>query len=71
MTHPADRPASTIPQFCVDHGISRTLAYQLIKNGKGPRLMKLGRRVLISAEAAAEWRQRMENETAAARKAAA
>ena len=69
-TDRSHRPASTIPQFCVDHGISRTLAYELIKSGRGPRLMKLGRRVLISAEAAAvsfsmRWRH------SAARKAAA
>jgi hypothetical protein len=54
------RPAHTVAQFCADHNISRTHFYQLIKDGKGPRLMKLGRRVLISAEAAADWRGDME-----------
>ena len=58
------RPASTIDQFCQDHSIGRTLLYQLIKDGKGPRLIKAGRRTLISAEAAADWRARMEEEAA-------
>lgn len=54
------RPAYTVAQFCADHNISRTHFYQLVKDGKGPRLMKLGRRVLISAESAADWRREME-----------
>ncbi|ARP85779.1 helix-turn-helix transcriptional regulator [Bordetella genomosp. 9] len=56
----------TIPQFCDSHNISRTHLYDLIKQGKGPRLMKLGRRTLISAEAAADWRRQMEAETSGA-----
>lgn len=57
------RPAYTVAQFCADHSISRTHFYQLIKDGKGPRMMKLGRRTLIGAEAAADWRRDMERET--------
>jgi hypothetical protein len=34
--------------------------YNLLKRGDGPAIMKVGRRTLISAEAAAEWRRRME-----------
>lgn len=60
-----NKPTATIPQFCDAHNISRTHLYELIKAGKGPRLMKLGRRVLISAEAASEWRHRIEAETSA------
>ena len=60
------KPASTIPDFCADHSISRTHFYELAKQGKAPRLIKLGRRTLISAESAAEWRLRMERETAEA-----
>lgn len=58
------KPVSTVAEFCADHRIGRTLLYQLIKDGKGPALMKVGRRTLISAEAAADWRKRMENNTA-------
>jgi len=58
------KSAATVPQFCDGHNISRTHFYELIKQGKAPRLMKVGRRTLISQEAAAEWRRRMEAETA-------
>jgi len=54
----------TIPEFCSTHGdISRQFLHKLIKDGKGPRLMKVGRRTLITAEAAADWRKQMENES--------
>ena len=49
--------------FCQAHKISRAFFYQLAKNGKGPRITKLGSRTLISFEAAAEWRAKMERET--------
>lgn len=58
------RAASSPAQFCDEHGIARTTFYMLLKQGRGPRLMKVGRRTLISAEAAADWRKRMEAETA-------
>ena len=51
--------AYSIAQFCVSHGISRALFYLLLKDGKAPAIMKLGRRTLISAEAATEWRKKM------------
>jgi len=60
-----DAPTSTVPQFCDQHHISKVHFYSLIKQGKGPRLMKLGRRTLVTAEAAADWRTRMEAETSA------
>jgi predicted DNA-binding transcriptional regulator AlpA len=53
------RKASSIEQFCKDHGISRATFYNLKKAGKMPRLMHVGARVLISEEAAAEWRTAM------------
>lgn len=52
-------------QFCAEHGFARTTLYALFKEGRGPRTFKVGRRTLISAEAASDWRKRMENETAA------
>lgn len=58
------KPTYTVPQFCDAHNVSRTHLYALWKEDKGPRLMKVGRRTLISAEAAADWRKRMEDETA-------
>lgn len=60
----SQRPASTIREFCDDYRISERTFYALQKQGRAPRLMKVGRRTLISQEAAAEWRKRMESETA-------
>jgi len=50
----------SVTEFCVEHGISRGLFYNLVKEGKGPRIIKAGRRTLISQEAAEEWRRTME-----------
>jgi predicted DNA-binding transcriptional regulator AlpA len=61
-----NRPApslQSVPAFCTDNGVSRSLFYRLIKEGRGPRVTKVARRTLISAESAAEWRARMERET--------
>jgi hypothetical protein len=49
-----------VTEFCAAHGIGRSLFYKLVENGRGPKLARVGRRTLISAEAAAEWRKRME-----------
>jgi len=56
----------SVPAFLSEHGISRSLFYRLVKEGRGPRITKINDRTLISAEAAAEWRTRMEHETAQA-----
>jgi predicted DNA-binding transcriptional regulator AlpA len=53
----------SVPAFLSEHGISRSLFYRLVKEGRGPRITKINDRTLISAEAAAEWRARMERET--------
>jgi predicted DNA-binding transcriptional regulator AlpA len=58
-----EKATVTIPQFCDAHNISRTHFYELIKQGKAPRRMKVGRRTLISAEAACDWRRAMEADT--------
>lgn len=57
------RSAYTLAEFCSEHRISRTHLWSLVKAGKGPRMMKLGRRILISCEAAADWRRQVEVET--------
>ena len=44
--------------FCEAHDISRAYLYKLWSQGKGPIYIQLGRRRLITAEAAAEWRRR-------------
>lgn len=52
-----DKLAHSIKEFCFQHGISRTKFYDLLKNGLAPKMMKLGKRRLISVEAAKEWRE--------------
>lgn len=64
--HPAHRALLSVPEFCRSHGIARSHFYVLLKEGRGPRITKLGRRTLISIEAAADWRHAMERETARA-----
>jgi hypothetical protein len=55
--------ALTVDEFCSRHGISRRLFYDLQKQGRGPRIMKVNSRTLVSREAAAEWRRRVEAQT--------
>lgn len=52
--------AFTVDEFCNAHRISRATFYEHLKRGEGPTIMKVGHRTLVSAEAAAEWRRRME-----------
>lgn len=60
---PVDNPprlAFTIAEFCDAHGFSRGHYYTLKRLGLAPRVMQLAGRVLISAEAAADWRRERE-----------
>ncbi len=52
--------ALSVDQFCEAHHISRAYFYTLMKRGEGPRIMKVGKRRLISVEAAAAWRRARE-----------
>ena len=53
--------ATGIAAFCAMHGISRSSFYNLRSKGIGPREMRIGSRVLISDEAASEWRKACES----------
>ena len=55
---------SSVAEFCRQHGISRGTFYKELGQGRGPKAVKVGRRTLISAEAAEDWRRRMEREAA-------
>lgn len=57
--------ALSVSEFCAAHGVSRDTFYQLIRRGEGPTVMRVGRRTLVSVEAAAEWRRRMEQRSPA------
>ncbi len=49
----------SIDDFCRAHDISRPFLYACWARGEGPDVMRVGRRVLISAEAASAWREKM------------
>ena len=55
---------TSVAEFCHQHGISRGTFYKLLGEGRAPKAVKIGRRTLISSEAAEEWRRRMEQEAA-------
>lgn len=61
-TETVGRAAYTVLEFCQAHRISRSLFYEMRKNGLAPKQMKVGSRTLISAEAAKEWRRAAERE---------
>jgi len=48
--------AYSVNCFCEDHHISRGTFYNMLKDGTGPRVMRVRGRTLISNEAACEWR---------------
>lgn len=47
--------AYSVKQFCQAHTLSRAFLYKLIKEGRGPKTIKVGRRTLISAADAQDW----------------
>lgn len=67
MSIAIDEPVFDINEFCKKHRISRRLLYKLWSEGTGPRVIKLGRRTLISIEAAADWRKQMEDASGGAK----
>jgi predicted DNA-binding transcriptional regulator AlpA len=54
----------SIAEFCAANGIGKTTFFKLRRNGKAPRVMPIGSRVLISVEAAADWRRARETDGA-------
>lgn len=58
-----DNEADTIRDFCRKHRLGVATYYKLPTELR-PLEMRLGKKVLISREAAAEWRARMETRTA-------
>ncbi len=56
----ATADAYSIAEFCRRHAISESFYFQLQATGLGPRVMRIGGRVLISREAAQRWRKTRE-----------
>ena len=61
---PPPRAAFTVPEFCEAHRISQAKYYEMKKEGWGPVEMEVGRRRLISYEAASVWRRQREQAAA-------
>lgn len=54
----------TVPSFCEANMISISTYYALKRAGKGPREMKVNKRVLITPQAESDWRAEREAEAA-------
>ena len=55
-----ERDSYSIQEFCRRHNISNGTYYNLRDRGQGPREGRAMKRVLISKEAAADWRRQIE-----------
>src|SRR5262249_17040359 len=62
---PVAPAAYSIRTFCAAHHLSESMYFKLKNQGLAPSEMRVGSRVLISFESAAEWRR--QREAAAAR----
>ncbi len=56
-----ERLGFTVEQFAEAHGIGRTLVYAEAKAGR-LKLAKVGRRSIVTVEAAASWRRLLDGE---------
>ena len=63
MNKDTSKPIYSIADICDKCLISKSFLYKLIKQGKGPRIIKLGRRTMISAAALNDWMESLEKET--------
>jgi hypothetical protein len=52
--------AFTVREFCTAHRISLAFYYVMKSEGWGPREMRAGSRVMVSREAAEDWRRARE-----------
>lgn len=58
-----DKAAFSVTEFCKMHGFSKSEYYNLRKRGQGPEELRIGTRVLVTVESAADWRRRLTAET--------
>jgi hypothetical protein len=56
----APRLGYSINEYCTALGISRGTFYNRLKDGTGPKVMKVGSRSIITPEAHEEFRRRCE-----------
>jgi hypothetical protein len=62
-TNDGEKDAFSILEFCSRHGLSTGLYYILKRKGKGPRELRIQGRILVTKEAASDWRRARELET--------
>jgi hypothetical protein len=67
LEQPIEVLANTIPEFCHRHRISVPFYYKLRLQGLAPREMRVGKRVLVTHESAADWRREREAASVPAR----
>ena len=57
---PVPRASYNIREFCAAHRISESMYYKLREKGLGPREARALTKVIITQEAAADWRRQRE-----------
>jgi excisionase family DNA binding protein len=57
----------TVPEASKKLRISKAKLYQDLRDGKGPRSFKVGKKVLVSHQAIVEFIAKLENQTAEGR----
>ena len=59
--HMADEQDTfSIQELCRRNGFGPGLSFKIARDGRRPRVMRVGRRTLISREAAEQWRRERE-----------
>ena len=62
--HPTGHlPSSTISEFCIRHRLGRTTYFKMRKAGVGPKELRHGSVVRITADSEREWLERMQSAT--------
>ena len=64
QTSDYEQQVFTVSEFCIRNRISRPTFFKLMRNGRGPRVMRLGHIARISIDAERDWRKAMEAEAA-------
>jgi hypothetical protein len=58
----AGEDSQSIDRFCLRNDICRSTFERMRDEGRAPKTFRLGRRILITKEAAAEWRRQMDEQ---------
>ena len=61
MDQPIAKEIQSIPKFCKKHEISRAFFYKLQGQGKAPKVVKLGRRSIITPRGEYDWLEALDH----------